>query len=112
MLISCHGCGTKYSIADHKIRGRSARVQCRRCSTVLEVRWDGGTSQRRKGFSRAPAQQYGFRSGFGSDDDQDPETRVQQRAQPDYDQTDPNMGDMSPSLRGSSLPSRRCEASR
>ncbi len=37
MLVTCHECQAKYSVADEKVRGRTARVRCRRCSTLIEV---------------------------------------------------------------------------
>lgn len=37
MKISCQACGTKYTIADDKIRGRKVRVRCKSCSTPIVV---------------------------------------------------------------------------
>ncbi len=37
MKISCQACGTKYTIADDKVRGRKVRVRCKSCSTPIVV---------------------------------------------------------------------------
>jgi predicted Zn finger-like uncharacterized protein len=43
MKISCHSCGSKYTIADDKVRGRRVKVRCKSCGTPIVV--DGAEPQ-------------------------------------------------------------------
>jgi predicted Zn finger-like uncharacterized protein len=40
MIIRCDACGQKYSVADEKLRGRTARIRCRACGETLLVNGD------------------------------------------------------------------------
>jgi predicted Zn finger-like uncharacterized protein len=42
MKIVCDSCGTKYSIADDKVRGKVFKIRCKKCSHIIVVR--GGES--------------------------------------------------------------------
>src|SRR5450432_1015968 len=42
MKIVCDSCGTKYSIADEKVRGKVFKIRCKKCSHIIVVR--GGES--------------------------------------------------------------------
>lgn len=35
MKIACERCGARYSVADDKVRGRTFKIRCRRCSEVI-----------------------------------------------------------------------------
>lgn len=37
MILRCHACGQKYSIADEKLRGRTAKIRCRACGEYVIV---------------------------------------------------------------------------
>jgi predicted Zn finger-like uncharacterized protein len=51
MKIECDKCGAKYSIADDKVRGKTFKIRCKKCSNVIIVREkeggeaDGGASE-------------------------------------------------------------------
>ncbi len=38
MKIICDSCGTKYSIADEKVRGKVFKIKCKKCSHIIVVR--------------------------------------------------------------------------
>jgi len=38
MKIVCDSCGTKYSIADEKVRGKVFKIRCKKCSNIIVVR--------------------------------------------------------------------------
>src|SRR5579872_5232821 len=38
MKIVCDSCGTKYSIADDKVRGKVFKIRCKKCSHIIVVR--------------------------------------------------------------------------
>src|SRR3954447_11610452 len=38
MKIVCDSCGTKYSIADEKVRGKVFKIRCKKCSHIIVVR--------------------------------------------------------------------------
>ena len=38
MKIECDKCGAKYSIADEKVRGKTFKIRCKKCSNVIIVR--------------------------------------------------------------------------
>jgi len=38
MKIECDKCGAKYSIADDKVRGKTFKIRCKKCSNVIIVR--------------------------------------------------------------------------
>src|SRR5215467_13522380 len=40
MKIVCDSCGTKYSIADDKVRGKVFKIRCKKCSHIIVV-WGG-----------------------------------------------------------------------
>ena len=35
MMISCESCQSKYSVADEKIRGKTVKIRCRECQTMM-----------------------------------------------------------------------------
>lgn len=37
MKITCQSCGAKYTIADEKIRGRTVKIRCKKCSSPIVV---------------------------------------------------------------------------
>lgn len=37
MNVACPGCGTRYAVADDKVRGRRVRIACKHCSTPIIV---------------------------------------------------------------------------
>ncbi|MGB1015950.1 MAG: GYF domain-containing protein, partial [Nannocystaceae bacterium] len=41
MKIECDKCGAKYSIADEKVRGKTFKIRCKKCSNVIIVRDKG-----------------------------------------------------------------------
>ncbi|MCA9660375.1 MAG: zinc-ribbon domain-containing protein, partial [Myxococcales bacterium] len=47
MKIECDKCGAKYSIADEKVRGKTFKIRCKKCSNVIIVRdkADGGADE-------------------------------------------------------------------
>lgn len=45
MNLSCPRCATRYTVADEKLRGRSARLRCKKCQAGLRVFWDGESLQ-------------------------------------------------------------------
>ncbi len=47
MKIVCDSCGTKYSIADDKVRGKVFKIRCKKCSHIIVVR--GGEIGRTRG---------------------------------------------------------------
>src|SRR5947209_464507 len=38
MKFVCDSCGTKYSIADERVRGRVLKIRCKTCDHVITVR--------------------------------------------------------------------------
>ncbi|MFP6686423.1 MAG: GYF domain-containing protein, partial [Polyangiaceae bacterium] len=38
MRFNCQNCGAKYQIADEKVAGKTVRMKCRKCGTVIQVR--------------------------------------------------------------------------
>jgi predicted Zn finger-like uncharacterized protein len=42
MKIACESCGTKYSIADDKVRGKVFKIRCKKCQNVIVVRGTEG----------------------------------------------------------------------
>src|SRR5690606_29792178 len=42
MKIECDKCGAKYSIADVKVRGKTFKIRCKKCSNVIIVRDKAG----------------------------------------------------------------------
>src|SRR5688572_28987087 len=55
MKISCQACGTKYTIADDKVRGRKVRVRCKSCSTPIVVDTSQAESEAPPPEAAAPA---------------------------------------------------------
>jgi predicted Zn finger-like uncharacterized protein len=37
MKISCQSCGAKYTIADEKVRGRTVKIRCKKCSAAIVI---------------------------------------------------------------------------
>jgi predicted Zn finger-like uncharacterized protein len=40
MIVTCHSCGSKYTIADDKVRGRRVKVRCKGCGTPIVLEGD------------------------------------------------------------------------
>ena len=38
MKISCQSCGAKYTISDEKVRGRTVKIRCKKCSSAIVVK--------------------------------------------------------------------------
>jgi predicted Zn finger-like uncharacterized protein len=38
MKINCQSCGAKYTIADDKVRGRTVKIRCKKCSSAIVVK--------------------------------------------------------------------------
>lgn len=38
MKIICQSCGAKYTIADEKVRGRTVKIRCKKCSNAIVVK--------------------------------------------------------------------------
>ena len=45
MKIECDKCSVKYSIADEKVRGKTFKIRCKKCSNVIIVRDKGVVSE-------------------------------------------------------------------
>ncbi len=41
MNLTCPRCAARYAVADEKLRGRLARLRCKKCQASLRVYWDG-----------------------------------------------------------------------
>lgn len=54
MKIECDKCAAKYSIADEKVRGKTFKIRCKKCSNVIIVR-DKGAAAAAAGASPAAA---------------------------------------------------------
>src|SRR6476660_5271070 len=54
MKIVCDSCGTKYSIADDKVRGKVFKIRCKKCSHIIVVR-GGESAQEESAAAAAPA---------------------------------------------------------
>jgi len=48
MKIICDSCGTKYSIADEKVRGKVFKIKCKKCSHIIVVR--GASPEQQQGY--------------------------------------------------------------
>jgi len=46
MKIACESCGTKYAIADDKVRGKVFKIRCKKCQSVIVVRGTEGEDGR------------------------------------------------------------------
>src|SRR6476660_926574 len=46
MKIVCDSCGTKYSIADEKVRGKVFKIRCKKCSHIIVVRGGDGAASK------------------------------------------------------------------
>ena len=44
MKIECDKCSAKYSIADEKVRGKTFKIRCKKCSNVIIVRDKGAVA--------------------------------------------------------------------
>jgi len=49
MKIECDKCAAKYSIADEKVRGKTFKIRCKKCSNVIIVRDKGGAAAAAEG---------------------------------------------------------------
>ncbi|HEY8377848.1 MAG TPA: GYF domain-containing protein, partial [Nannocystis sp.] len=64
MKIECDKCGAKYSIADDKVRGKTFKIRCKKCSNVIIVR-DKGAGAEEGGD--APADEPGWHLAIGGE---------------------------------------------
>lgn len=55
MNVACPGCGTRYAVADDKVRGRRVRITCKHCSTPIVVDGTTGRSDAAPSGSVGPA---------------------------------------------------------
>lgn len=46
MKIACESCGTKYAIADEKVRGKVFKIRCKKCQNVIVVKGTEGGDDR------------------------------------------------------------------
>ncbi|MCX4242346.1 GYF domain-containing protein [Paraliomyxa miuraensis] len=53
MKIECDKCSAKYSIADEKVRGKTFKIRCKKCSNVIIVRDKGMTADAGAGAAAA-----------------------------------------------------------
>ncbi|MFO7177667.1 MAG: zinc-ribbon domain-containing protein [Pseudomonadota bacterium] len=52
MNVSCTACPAKYAVPDDRVRGKKARITCKRCGTVIVI--DGTTTDGGRGAEAAP----------------------------------------------------------
>ena len=55
MRIVCDACGAKYSIADQKVRGKTFKIRCKKCSNVILVKGKSGEGDEPAGDAGADA---------------------------------------------------------
>jgi predicted Zn finger-like uncharacterized protein len=55
MKIVCDSCGTKYSIADDKVRGKVFKIRCKKCSHIIVVRGTNEAAAAAAPAAAAPA---------------------------------------------------------
>jgi predicted Zn finger-like uncharacterized protein len=60
MKIVCDSCGTKYSIADEKVRGKVFKIRCKKCSHIIVVRGINEPSAATPAATAAPAEAGGW----------------------------------------------------
>jgi predicted Zn finger-like uncharacterized protein len=65
MKIECDKCGAKYSIADDKVRGKTFKIRCKKCSNVIIVRDKAGGGDASE--SEAPADEPGWHLAIGGE---------------------------------------------
>lgn len=65
MKIECDKCGAKYSIADDKVRGKTFKIRCKKCSNVIIVRDKAGGGDAAE--SEAPADEPGWHLAIGGE---------------------------------------------
>ena len=53
MKIECDKCSAKYSIADEKVRGKTFKIRCKKCSNVIIVRDKAGGGDAAESGDRA-----------------------------------------------------------
>ena len=44
MKVTCQSCQAKYTIADEKVRGKVAKIRCKKCGTTIIVNGTDGTT--------------------------------------------------------------------
>jgi predicted Zn finger-like uncharacterized protein len=64
MKIECDKCGAKYSIADDKVRGKTFKIRCKKCSNVIIVRDKAGGAE---DGGDAPADEPGWHLAIGGE---------------------------------------------
>ena len=55
MKVTCQSCQAKYTIADEKVRGKVAKIRCKKCGTTIIV---NGTEGAAAGPSEHPVADY------------------------------------------------------
>jgi predicted Zn finger-like uncharacterized protein len=60
MKIVCDSCGTKYSIADDKVRGKVFKIRCKKCSHIIVVRGTNEAAAATPAAAPAPAEGGGW----------------------------------------------------
>ena len=65
MKIECDKCGAKYSIADDKVRGKTFKIRCKKCSNVIIVRDKAGGGDAAE--SEAPSDEPGWHLAIGGE---------------------------------------------
>src|SRR5690606_31450155 len=55
MKIECDKCGAKYSIADEKVKGKTFKIRCKKCSNIIIVRDKSGAAAAGAAAAAAPA---------------------------------------------------------
>lgn len=65
MKIECDKCGAKYSIADDKVRGKTFKIRCKKCSNVIIVRDKAGGGDAADG--EPPADEPGWHLAIGGE---------------------------------------------
>lgn len=63
MKIECDKCAAKYSIADDKVRGKTFKIRCKKCSNVIIVRDKAGAED----GGDAPAEEPGWHLAIGGE---------------------------------------------
>jgi predicted Zn finger-like uncharacterized protein len=64
MKIECDKCGAKYSIADDKVRGKTFKIRCKKCSNVIIVSDKAGGAEE---GGDAPADEPGWHLAIGGE---------------------------------------------
>src|SRR5262245_23584582 len=58
MKVTCQSCQAKYSIADDKVRGKVAKIRCKKCGTTIIVNGNEGDGAASDFASSGPVADY------------------------------------------------------